>query len=144
MRALVAMFAVALPAAVVHSDVSSTSGEIVRRYFQALDHQDFDKAIALTDGCARTRTSSMIDRLRKEAAVHKVTVEIRIKHLDVRAPGLLEPRGVPVPVAFDIEIVSKKWCFSRIALRLSGQARFYVDPARPDDRIVAIDGSLVE
>jgi hypothetical protein len=144
MRALVALFAVTLPAAVVHSDVRSPPGETVRRYFEALGHQDFDGAIALTDGCARTRTSSMIDRLRKEAAVQRVTVEVRIRHLDVRAPGLLEPRGVPVPVAFDIEIVGKKWCFSRIALRLNGEARFYIDPARPDDRIVAIDGSLVE
>jgi hypothetical protein len=144
MRALVAVFAVTLPAAVVHSEVSSAPGEAVRRYFQALDHQDFDKAIALTDGGAKARTSSMIDRLKKEAAAHKVTVEIRVKHLDVRAPGLREPRGVPVPVAFDIEIVSKKWCFSRIALRLNGEACFYIDPARPDDRIVAIDGSLDE
>ena len=99
---------------------------------------------ALTQGSAKARTSSMIDRLKKEAAEHHVNVEVRVKHLDVRTPGPPEPRGVPVPVAFDIEVIGKKWCFSRIALRLNGEARFYVDPARPDDRIVAIDGRLDE
>jgi hypothetical protein len=86
----------------------------------------------------------MIDRLKKEAVAHKVTVEVRVKHLDVGAPGLPEPRGVPVPVAFDIEVVSRKWWFSRIALRLNGEARFYIDATHPDDRIVAIDGNLDE
>jgi hypothetical protein len=133
-----------LPAAIGHSEVSSAPDEAVRRYFRALDHQDFDRAIALTDGGAKARTASMIDRLKREADAHKVSVEIRVKHLDVRAPGLPEPRGVPVHVAFDIEIVTRKWCFSRIALRLNGEACFYIDPARPHDHIVAIDGNLDE
>jgi hypothetical protein len=133
-----------LPAAIVHSEASCTPTDTVRRYFQALDHQDFATAIALTDGGAKMRTSSMIDRLKKEAAAAGVTVAVRVKRLDVRAPGLPEPRGVPVPVVFHIDIVGKKWCFSKVALRLDGEARFFIDPARRDDRIVAIDGILGE
>jgi hypothetical protein len=94
MRSIVAVLAFAVPAAVVHAEASSTPAEGVRRYFQALDHQDFEQAIALTDGGAKARTSSMIDRLKKAAAAHRVTVEVRVKHLEVRTPGSPDPSEV--------------------------------------------------
>lgn len=115
----------------------------VRSYFQALGRQDFSRALALTDGAAQTRTSHMVDTLKSEAAAHHARVEVSVTRLDVRTPGAPEARGVPVPVAFHIDVVGHKWCFSKVARTLDGEARFYVDPSRPD-RIVAIEGKLAE
>ncbi|HEX9101710.1 MAG TPA: hypothetical protein VF997_05880 [Polyangia bacterium] len=115
----------------------------VRGYFRALARQDFLGAIALTDGAAQKRTCNMVDKLKSEAAAHNARVEVKVTTLDVRAPGEPDARGVPVPVAFHIDVVGHKWCFSKVARQLQGEARFYVDPARPD-RIVAIEGNLVE
>ena len=115
----------------------------VRGYFRALDHQDFGRALALTGGAAQTRTSRMVNQLKSEAAAHQARVEVKVKQLDVRSPGEPDARGVPVPVAFHIDVVGHKWCFSKVARRLAGEARFYVDPANAG-RIIAIEGSLVE
>ena len=115
----------------------------VRSYFQALGRQDFSRALALTDGAAQTRTSHMVETLKSEAAAHHARVEVSVTRLDVRTPGAPEARGVPVPVAFHIDVVGHKWCFSKVARTLDGEARFYVDPSRPD-RIVAIEGKLAE
>jgi hypothetical protein len=143
MRFLVALFALAVPALAAHAHADGGPSDAVRTYFQALDRQDFGKAIALTDGAAQKRTSNMVEKLKSEAAAHNAKVEVRVKHLDVRTPGSPEARGVPVPVAFHIDVVGHKWCFSKVARQLDGEARFYVDPARPD-RIVAIEGHLDE
>jgi len=84
----------------------------------------------------------MVEKLRSEAAAHHARVELKVKRLDVRDAGAAEPgRGVPIPVAFHIDIVGHRWCFSKIARQLDGEARFYLDPERPD-RIVAIEGRL--
>ena len=115
----------------------------VRGYFRALARQDFSGAIALTDGAAQKRTCNMVDKLKSEAAAHNARVEVKVTTLDVQAPGAPDERGVPVPVAFHIDVVGHKWCFSKVARKLDGQARFYVDPARPD-RIVAIEGRIAE
>jgi len=119
------------------------STEAVRGYFAALDRQDFSGAIALTDGAAQTRTSQMVDTLKSEAAAHNARVEVKVKKVDVRSPGAPDARGVPISVAFRIDVVGKKWCFSKVARKLDGEARFYVDPQHPD-RIVAIEGRIVE
>jgi hypothetical protein len=118
--------------------------DAVKGYFQALDRQDFSRALAYTDGAAKGRTSRMVETLKSEAAQHNARVEVKVKRLDVRSPGAPEPgRGVPVPVAFHIDVVGHKFCFSKVARKLDGEARFYIDPARPD-RIVAIEGNLAE
>jgi hypothetical protein len=141
MRLLFAVFALAAPVVAAHAEAAPT--DAVRTYFQALDRQDFGKALAICAGDAQQQTSTMVNKLRNEAAAHNAKVEVRVKHLDVRSAGSPEARGVPVSVAFHIDVVGKKWCFSKVARKLDGQARFFVDPARPD-RIVAIDGRLDE
>jgi hypothetical protein len=114
----------------------------VRCYFQALDRQDFSKALALTDGDAQAQTSHMVSTLKSEAAAAHARVEVQVKKVDVRELGAAEPgRGVPVAVQFHIDVVGKKWCFAKVARRLQGQAKFWVDPARAA-KIVAIDGNL--
>ncbi len=143
MRSLVALFALVASVAASHAQSPCAPTDAVRGYFQALDRQDFGKAIALTVGPALQRTSNMVQRLKSEAAAHNAKVEVRVKQLDVRLPGAPEARGVPIPVSFRIDVVGKKWCFSKVARQLDGVARFYVDPARPD-RIVAIEGKLDE
>jgi hypothetical protein len=124
-----------------HAEPSPTTA--VRNYFQALGRQDFSRALALTDGAAQTRTSRMVETLMSEAAAHHARVEVSVTHLDVRPPCAPEARGVPVPVVFHIDVVGKKWCFSKVARTLDGEARFYIDPSRLD-RIVAIEGKIAE
>ena len=136
------LFAVLLaPVAVARAEAGAIAA--VRDYFRALNRQDFGGALALTAGAAQSRTSRMVDTLKSEAAAHHARVEVKVTTLDVRAPGTPDARGVPVPVAFHIDVVGHRWCFSKIARTLDGEARFYVDPARPD-RIVAIEGRLAE
>jgi hypothetical protein len=114
----------------------------VRGYFSALNRQDFGGALALTDGAAQASTSNMVNQLKSEAAAHHARVELKVTRVDVRPPGVEEPgRGVPVPVQFQIDVVGHKFCFKKVARKLEGFARFWVDPARRD-RIVAIDGKL--
>jgi hypothetical protein len=138
------LFAAALvvPATAARAELSGPAA-CVRGYFRALDHQDFGGALALTDGAAQARTSRMVDTLKSEAAAHHAKVEVKVTKVDVQSPGAPDARGLPVPVAFHIDVVGHKWCFSKVARTLDGEARFYFDPARPD-RIVAIEGRLVE
>ena len=131
---------VTLPLAV---EAQPTPTSAVRDYFQALGRQDFSRALALTDGAAQMRTSRMVETLKSEAAAHHARVEVSVTRLDVRSPGAPEARGVPVPVVFHIDLVGKKWCFSKVARTLDGEARFFVDPSRPD-RIIAIEGKIAE
>jgi hypothetical protein len=116
----------------------------VRGYFSALNRQDFGGAIALTDGDAHARTNRMVNELKTEAAAHHARVEVKVTKVDVHPPGVAEPgRGVPVPVQFHIDVVGHKWCFKKVARKLDGIAKFWVDAERPD-RILAIDGKLVQ
>jgi hypothetical protein len=129
------------PLAIAHAEANPAAA--VRGYFEALGHQDFGRALALTDGAAQARTSRMVDTLKSEAAAHNARVDVKVTRLDVQAPGAPDARGLPVPVAFHIDVVGHKWCFSKVARQLDGEARFYFDPARPE-RIVAIEGKIVE
>jgi len=135
---------IATPLSGAHADAAEASATAaVRGYFSALARQDFSRAIALTDGAAQQCTSRMVSKLKSEAAAHNARVEVKVTKVDVSRPGAPEARGAPVPVAFHIDVVGKKWCFSKVARQLDGVARFWVDPSRPD-RIVAIDGRLAE
>jgi hypothetical protein len=114
----------------------------VRSYFQALDHQDFARALALTDGAAQARTEHMVGELKQKAAAYGARIEVRVRRLAVAAPGELQPgRGVPVPVQFKIDVIGHKWLFHKVARSLDGTAQFFVDPGRLG-RIVAIEGDL--
>jgi hypothetical protein len=84
-----------------------------------------------------------VSELKREAKKNQARVEVRVTRIDVQKPGAAEARGVPVPVQFHIDVVGHKWCFSKVARRLDGKARFYVDAAKPD-KIVAIEGQLVQ
>jgi hypothetical protein len=136
------LFTLVTPVALAHAE-SAGPAAAVRGYFDALGRQDFGRALAMTDGAAQTRTSQMVDQLKTEAAAHHARVDVKITHLDVRAPGEPDARGLPVPVAFHIDVVGHRWCFSKVARALDGVARFYFDPQRPD-RIVAIEGRIVD
>jgi hypothetical protein len=139
MRIAALLLVVAAPLA-VHAEASPT--QAVRGYFEALNHQDFRRALSMTHGAAQRRTSHMVTTLQRDAAAHDARVEVKVKELAVRAPGSAQPgRGVPVPVEFHIDVIGHKWLFHRVARRLEGEARFWVDPAQPD-RILAIDGRL--
>jgi hypothetical protein len=129
------------PVALAHAEPNPCAA--VRGYFAALGRQDFGGALALTNGSAQARTSTMLDQLKHEAAANHARVDVKVTRLDVRAPGEPDARGLPVPVAFHIDVVGHKWCFSKVARKLDGEARFYFDPAHPD-RIVAIEGRIVE
>ena len=100
-------------------------------------------AIAMTNGTAQSSTSHMVEDLKKQAAKNHARVEVKVKRLDVSKPLQAEARGVPVPVAFHIDVVGHKWCFHKVARQLDGQARFFVDPSG-NGRIVAIEGKLGE
>ncbi|MDB4971600.1 MAG: hypothetical protein JWN44_7289 [Myxococcales bacterium] len=141
MRILLTLFAVLIaPIAAANPEPA----DAVKGYFQALDRQDFSRALAYTEGAAKGRTSRMVEQLKSEAAANHARVEVKVKRLDVKSAGVAEPgRGVPVPVAFHIDVVGHKFCFSKVARKLDGEARFYLDPARPD-RIVAIEGRLAD
>jgi hypothetical protein len=142
MRFLVPLlFTLSAPLTLAHAEAGPMAA--VRGYFAALGRQDFGSALALTDGAAQARTSRMVDTLKNEAAAHHARVDVKVTKLDVRAPGTPDAHGLPVPVAFHIDVVGHKWCFSKVARALDGEARFYFDPERPQ-RIVAIEGNLVE
>lgn len=140
MRILALVLAVVATPLLARGEASPS--QAVRGYFDALDHQDFQRALALTDGDAQASTSHMVSTLKREAAEHAARVEVKVKQLAVAPPGLPQPgRGVPVPVQFHIDVVGHKWMFHKVARTLEGSARFWVDPAHAD-RIVAIEGRL--
>jgi hypothetical protein len=125
--------------AVVQSAVRSDPAAAVRGYFAALGRNDFQGALSLTLGAAQERTARMVGTLRQQAAAHRARVELRVKSVEVSPSTAREAGGaVPVDVKFDIDIVGRKWWFSRVARKLAGHAQFYVD----DQRIVAIEGKL--
>jgi hypothetical protein len=139
MRSLALLILVAAPFA---GHAQPSPAQAVRGYFDALGRQDFRSALAFTVAEAQKTTSHMVSTLQREAAEHGARVEVQVKEVDVAAPGSPEPgRGVPVPVQFHIDVVGHKWMFHKVARRLEGQARFWVDPDRAD-RIVAIEGDL--
>ena len=114
--------------------------DTVRGYFQALEHKDFGRALALTEGDAMKRTARMLGTLYREAHAAHADVELKVQKLE-----LAEQKGegtIPVEVTFDIDVIGKKWIFKRVARHLTGTAQFYVATASPSPHIVAITGNL--
>lgn len=109
--------------------------EVVRGWFQAIAHQDFDGALALTRGPAQASTAAVVGALTACAARHHAALEVKVNHLELAAPPAA---GRTVTAIFDIDVIGKKWFF-RAAKKLQGVARFRV---AGDARIVAIDGSI--
>jgi hypothetical protein len=119
------------------------AGETVRGYFEALGKNDFQRALSLTVGAAQERTARMVGSLKSQARAADARVELKVRRLRVaERPERLEA-GLPVPVDvdFDIDVVGRKWWFSKIARRLAGTAQFYV-ASSVEPRIVAIEGKL--
>jgi hypothetical protein len=120
----------------------SPSIATVCHYFEALNRNDFGSALSLTAGAAEARTQQMLGKLKHEADKADARVELHVRKLAVaeRAPT---HGAVPVDVVFDIDVVGKRWFFSRVARKLAGTARFLVEPAPTSaPRIVAINGAL--
>jgi len=121
-----------------HADPAAT----VRGYFDALGKNDFPRALSLTAGEAQLRTAHMVGTLKQQAAAAKARVELKVKKVEVLpSPPPGADGTVPVVVQFDIDVVGKKWIFSRVARKLAGRAQFYVAAAEPS-RIVAIEGRI--
>ena len=119
---------------------ASEPASTVRSLFAALERRDFGGALALTKGRAASVLSGMIDALDREAARRHVDVELKVRSLSVTERGRDADGQTPVDVAYDIEVIGKKWLFQKVARRLSGTASFYVEERAP--RIVAIVGML--
>jgi hypothetical protein len=139
MQYLLMTLSLAVAPMIAHADACST----VRGYFAALNRQDFTTAIAMTNGTAQSSTSQMVEDLRRQAAKNHARVEVKVTKVEVSPPMEAEARGVPVPVAFHIDVVGHKFCFHKVARKLDGRARFFVDPSG-SGRIVAIEGKIVE
>jgi hypothetical protein len=121
---------------------ATSAPDTVRGYFAALEQRDFRRALDLTAGTALERTNHMIDRLASEAAAWHAQVEVKVRSLHVEPAGAVGEQPVPVDVSFDIDVIGRKWMFRRLARRLTGTARFLVDEAAAQPRIVAIVGRI--
>jgi len=118
----------------------------VRGYFAALGNNDFKRALSLTQGDAQARTEHMVGTLHRQAAAAHARVELKVKKVEVSPPAAQTADGTPVPVevTFYIEVIGKKWIFSRVARKLAGRAQFLVASASPEPRIISIEGKLAE
>ena len=119
---------------------ASAPGSTVRSFFAALERRDFRAALAYTEGAAASVIAGMLDNIKSEAARRHVDVELKVRNLVVTERGPDATGQTPVDVAYDIDVIGKKWMFHKVARRLSGTASFYVDDRAP--RIVAIVGML--
>jgi hypothetical protein len=140
--ALVTTLALGVAARSQGAVARSPSIATVCHYFEALNRNDFGRALSLTAGAAQTRTQQMLGKLKHEADAADAEVELHVRRLAV-AERPAAQGGVPVDVVFDIDVVGKRWFFSRVARRLAGTARFLVEPPPSSaPRIVAINGAL--
>jgi hypothetical protein len=128
------LFSMLAPA---HSQSGPDAVLTVRGYFDALGHNDFQRALSFTAGAAQERTANMVGTLKQQAAAANANVELKVKRVDVSLP--VADNG-PVDVAFDIDVIGKKWIFKKVAKKIAGHAQFYVATDAP--RIVAIEGRL--
>lgn len=112
MRLAATLLLVAFTTLALPARASSAPASTVRSFFAALERRDFGGALQLTEGAASAVINNMLD-----------------------GNG-----ATPVDVAYDIDVIGKKWLFHKVARHLSGTASFYVDDHGP--RIVAIVGML--
>ncbi len=125
-----------------HADPIGDPAATVKGYFAALGKNDFKRALALTSGTAQTRTENMVGSLNRQAAAAHAKVELHVRRVLVSPPAGQLADGLPVSVEvqFEIDVVGRRWIFSRVARKLNGRAQFYVACDSP--RIVAIEGKL--
>ncbi len=121
------------------SGSSISPSATVRGFFDALEHRDIPRALALTDGDAALRITELLGHIDAEAARHHAQIELKVRslRLDERAP---DDGVVPVQVSYEIDVIGKKWIFRKLARKLVGTAEFLVDGRAP--RITAIVGRL--
>jgi hypothetical protein len=108
---------------------------VVRAYFSALAERDFGGALRMTTGAALQRTHDILVDLERRAAERRAHVDLEVRHLELRPSG-----NGAVDARFAIDVVGKKWMFSKVARRLFGTARFYVN----ENTITAIAGDVRE
>lgn len=108
---------------------------VVRAYFSALADRDFGGALRMTTGAAMQRTRDILVDLERRAAERRAHVDLEVRQLDLRPNG-----NGTVDARFAIDVIGKKWMFSKVARRLFGNARFYVN----DNTITAIAGDVKE
>ncbi len=119
---------------------SALAAGIVRSYFDALRRQDEKTLSRFTVGSAARDTHAVLSRIWDEARRHDVGVELRLASLAV-APRVSGIDGTTaVDARFDIDVVAKKWFFSKVAQKLRGRATFYVGDNQPAEgaKIVGI------
>jgi long-subunit acyl-CoA synthetase (AMP-forming) len=82
----------------------------------------------------------MVGTLKRQAAAAGAHVELKVKQVRVQtAQRRAEGLPVPVDVQFDIDVIGKKWIFSKVAKKLAGRAQFLVAGS---SRIVGIEGNI--
>jgi hypothetical protein len=126
-----------LSLAPAHSQSGPEACDTVRGYFDALGHNDFQRALSFTAGAAQERTANMVGTLHQQAAAANAKVELKVTRVEVSPPAV---DNGPVDVSFHIDVIGKKWIFKKVARTLSGRAQFYLAADAP--RIVAIEGRL--
>jgi len=136
----------ALSCITAHAEPSADPAATVRGYFAALGANDFQRALSLTQGDAQARTERMVGTLHRQAAAAHARVELKVRKVEVSRSAAQTAEGTPVPVEvrFVIEVIGKKWIFSRVARKLAGRAQFLVASASPEPRIISIEGKLGE
>lgn len=95
----------------------------VRSYFDAFRRLDDGALNAVTVGQATSDTRGMIDQIREEARRHNVKVELQLADLSVVPPR--SDGANRVEAWFDMQVIAKKWFFSKVARELKGRATFY-------------------
>ena len=147
LAALLIAFSVLLPA-LAHAGTTtrspllasrSSASSTVRGFFDALEHKDFPRALALTDGEAAMRIADLLGRIDAEAERAHAQIELKVRRLRI-AEGVPDDGVVPVEVSYEIDVIGKKWIFRKLARKLVGTAEFRVDGSAP--RITAILGRL--
>jgi hypothetical protein len=139
-RALIATLSLLLPALVAPPARAEPPSLTVRGFFAALEQHDFGGALARTDGAAARVIGELLAAIDREARSRNAQVSLRVRSLRVQERAAVTSGPVPVDVTYDIDIIGRRWIFSRVARRLSGSASFLVDARRPC--IVAVVGEL--
>jgi hypothetical protein len=113
----------------------------VRTYFDALRRMDERAVGAVTVGRATVDTQDVIDQIRAEAKRNRVGVELQLADLFVKP--LRDPGATRVEALFNLQVIARKWFFTKVARELRGRATFYFtgprDAARPKITDIKLD-----
>ena len=106
----------------------------VRYYFDALRRLDDGALQAMTAGQATSDTRDILVQIREQARRANVKVELQLADLSVtpmRSDG-----DNHIEAWFDMQVIAKKWFFSKVARELRGRATFYFgDDSAGGDRL---------